>query len=134
MENEQELEVIAELKGTPYFIDDRGEGKFSIVKSLSKDIKQGKLYFNFENEILQIGLDMRETPARNLQLLVEGDNNMEHYFINIINECRKFAGLSRQDYVTIEPYGNIYTRYLIKMGNISFYAVRPRIFRKIYDD
>jgi len=92
------MEKTITMFGTPYFILESEEsGLFYLVESISYEENEPKEWmFNFaKNEIgecieLRKGLDIIETPNRNVSILVKriSNNNLGPY---VINELKKHA-------------------------------------------
>ena len=80
-----------------------------------------------------MGLDILETPVRGLSLLVRYCNP-DKAVLFMLDELKKFAIISGQDYFSYEPFGEYMGNYLCSEGNVVVSEVRPRIFRKIMNN
>lgn len=128
------MEETATFCGTPYFIKETGSGVFYVVKSATRTKKteastEGGLEFDEEIGELRSGMEIIETPNRNLKILVEFP--LDAFSIPyIIQELRKYAQVSNYDFVSYEPFGEYISRAVAQQGNTLVSKVIPRIFRR----
>ncbi len=126
-----------ELDGRPYYLREHSPGTFLVAKSFWCEKENGANVTEFEwNEDigeLLLGLNIRELPNRNLNLLLEVPKcePAAHYLIPTLI---KFAQVVGCDYVCPEFFGNYTVETIHQRGDITLFKAIPRLFRKIVND
>lgn len=126
---EQEQKTLIEFQGKPYFMFEKREGVFAVVRRFF--IKDNTLYHEEDGDMgeLERGLDIIEIANRSVKITVRQKNN-EFLLISAAPELRKLASLTDCEYVSYEPVANSAGKFLCQEGNLCVYEIQPRLFRK----
>ncbi len=135
-----ESQIISIDQTRPLFIMETGiySGRFQVITSVETRIALGGeplSYFSYDEENdLELGVNIREIPNRDLSLLVRsaiGQPPMQA----IVAELKKYAFNGDHDFVSLqEIYGNNLGTSLPPEGGINIYEINPRYFSRIADN